>query len=502
MNGDRRRLDPRDPSLDRNLNSRIDLNHHESNIDRRIKERDFGENSQTGLKKNRQKNTGGEITGEKFVINDEDFGMPLRDIEHQSRLEKPYNPYELSNPHLDFNLYDAQPIQQKVSYHDPYDNDTQIKNNLMFSNVESNTMILNNPHLQYGELSYQKVLNNLYSYYKPIVFKHGGLISYFLLYIDAFIIYLMSPHQSSTNKSFSRFLHIESGEPQFIYNQVSKHIRLLSDKIHHSTLIMIPKTYSINKTFVPVVNTFASIDVYDPHNVNESKRLSNIIYELSGKNIYDPIDNDLLAKGEIMIHSSMVFTVPWLYSFNSNLTSLRIFHSKDGKQSKKKMMTLIGKKLMFAEDNINRLIELPLSISGYTFGVLINKNHKLPDATLNQLLVYTEHLQETEVGEFTIPVFTRIGRTVCDGCLNKMGCKLVDLQLTNMFPYNNNLNISRVYQTLVVRGLEKGTEKCSKYDVPIGDPNYRSVNLTIDSPFIYYLRHLETNQLIFSGIYQ
>jgi serine protease inhibitor len=264
---------------------------------------------------------------------------------------------------------------------------------------------------------------------------------------------------------------------------------------------MIPNTYSLNKTFVPVINTFASIDIYDPQNINECKRLSNIIYELSGKNINDPIDPQLLSIGEIIIHSSMVFTVPWLYSFNSNLTSLRIFYSKDGTQLKKKMMTLIGKKLMFAEDNINRLIELPLSISGYKFGVLVNKQHKLPDVTFNQLLVYIQHLQETEVGEFTIPLFMRVGRTVCDSCLNNMACKLTDLQLTNLFPFNNSLNISKIYQTLIVRGLEKGAEKYSKYDVPIGDPNYRSVNLTIDSPFIYYLRHLDTNQIIFSGVY-
>lgn len=67
MNGDRRRLDSRDPSLDRNLNSRIDLNRHESNIDRRIKERDFGENSRSGLKKNQRGNIGGEITGKNLL---------------------------------------------------------------------------------------------------------------------------------------------------------------------------------------------------------------------------------------------------------------------------------------------------------------------------------------------------------------------------------------------------------------------------------------------------
>lgn len=289
-------------------------------------------------------------------------------------------------------------------------------------------------------------------------------------------------------------------------NNNSKFLNDISNTFGKNNILLnriyINDKYQINKSFVDKMQP-----LHVAKNVHFESTLHNKLNDFISKSTNGLIKNIIpqLSDDDVMLILNIIyFKSLWKHEFDKTMTRKDYFN---GETNKMVDFMNITEKFDYYEDNIFQTVELPYKTNLFTMGFILptQKNFVMP--TMEQIYSYIGNLSTHEV-KVTIPKFEQTTRVGMNNVLQKMG--LVSMFAENCQDFgkisNDGIHVSNVIHMAVIKVDEAGTEataattiamcvnKCSKDTKKI---YYFNAN----HPFLYYIRHVPSNMIIFLGKY-
>ena len=271
------------------------------------------------------------------------------------------------------------------------------------------------------------------------------------------------------------------------------------------------KDYTFQPAFLDVLaeNYGAGLRILDFIKETEKSRIT--INQWVSDQTEDRI-KDLIPQGAIddltrlVLTNAVYFNAAWQHQFNKNQTEDGQFHLLDGKQVTVPMMKQT-ESFGFAKGAGYQAIELPYDGNELSMVILLPED--------GQFKAFEEGLQAQRVSEIisglqrsrvdlTMPRFEFDSEFSLKDTLAKMGMPVAFTDSADFsgMTGKRELSISNVIHKAFVSVDETGTEAAAATAVIVGvtsAPVEPPVELTIDRPFIFLIRDIETGAIIFVG---
>ena len=497
---------------------------HDMNIKRRIMERGtmFNVNTHNRYKKPKSSNYGnkfpessnfGEITGTTFDDSKIDQGMPLRfqinerELNDRYDYENYYNNQELIenpsadpnyyNPRLDFDLYDSRP-QSNVSYFDPVNSSY----NPSFSDLTSNNNLIEPEERLSPDAKFSAILNNfcfeIFNQFQSSI-KNNIIISSPLSILTPLIV-LYRSSKGMTEMELKEFFSLPDKDLAIdglikLGNQLTQSKNFIT-----TNFIYVPANIPLNKAFISYVDGLTNIDSIDLRRSNkEVSRINNNIYRMTKGVIRDVVNTNMININTSLFNVSTVFfRTNWKYAFNKRLTKKSTFYGRQRKYIE--LMHLQNKDCRYYADNRVQVLELDFDNDDYTMGFILPNNNDL-DINNDKFGYFISQLQIKKINNINIPKFKHQSRYKIDNMFKKMGMRelFTNSDLAELTPSNNILFLSDVIHQAVIIVNENGnTNKNLGFN---NSHNNENINFVANHPFIFYIRFVPLNTLLFIGQY-
>jgi serine protease inhibitor len=530
------RQNSRSKELSENIKTNMNRRHHETDVDRRIMERDiiFNQNSrQEDLDKLRKNDKfsnkfskpgskTGEITGNFYEVSELEQGMPMRHLNEKENVANDLSmnnrivANEMYNPQLDFDLYDVDPSIE-IEYNDPNDLTANLSsNNLQYSPLDKNenTKILTkgdsnnlvNPLLIY------KTCSNGFSLYITTmfrgIFKQTATVDHITLSPISILNSLTMLYRGAkggTEKEL--YSHLFYKHRELIYSGASDVLKEISkcDNISHFNMILFPSTNYVNKAYQQFMSAFGV--VANINNLNYKREAQRINY-LSSKNTNGVFNNIIRINdvknitdkdGGCMVISLFHIKVEWTYPFVKTHTIPKLFMGKN-KQKMVEMMHLFGKKIRYVEDSRCQLLELDLRNKNLSMGFLLYKNNRIPRIEELELTEYISNLNNEYIGIIQIPKFTHKGKYKLNDAFHTMGIK----QMFNKASFpditpDSNLRVNNIMHQSII-SVDEGSDKLHAGNMA-DRHNSQNKSFIANHSFMYYIRYKPMNLLLMTGLF-
>lgn len=497
-------------------NDNFDESQHNYNIQRRIMERNFGQNSKGDNNENMRpynqfmniEDNKGEITGEFLDPTQLDKGMPFRpkmtiatdrfafddnDIEKQTEM----------NPHLDFNLYDTKPNMQ-VSYFDPF---STSKSTIGHSNINDNSNILQKMESNTNELLLSENINIftfdfIHKFIENIKTSKSLILSPFNILQSFCLLYIGS--KNNTEKELENFFSLPNKKMTFSsLFKINQYIEK-SNAFTMLNLICLPHFITLNDAYVSYINKLGQFIKFDPTKSNyEANKINDIISKSTNHIIKNIIQPQMLTTNNLLkIINVTHFRSYWKHSFNPKNTKLSTFNGINKQQVM--MMTQFNKQHRYFEDSNNQILEMDYADNLFTMGFILPKNqYNEAMITHEQFEYYVKNLKETQINVIKIPKFVHESKYRIDNLFRKFGLKEVftNINIGDIIPPMSEFRtaISEIVHISVVTVNEFGnTSKDNSFGFNDSKPN-KKINFIANYQFLYYIRFKPYNTLIFIG---
>lgn len=470
-------------------------------VDRKIFERGINFNNNTRknedfFKKNNSNKLPndpnvGEITGQILNVSEIDQGMPLRfDIVPQIPMNINYD--TKYNPRLDFDLYDSKP-NINVSYFDPILPEKDCR----FSQINNNEKI-------YTE-NFSHVINDItFALYEQLG-KHASVASPFSVIELLNILY--SASTGSTEKELHKFFlsYTKSSVIQSV-KKTNKQINS-SKSCKSKNMILCAQYIHLSKAFINHIDNLATFNIV---NINqpksEAQKINYYISQQTNGLITDIIEpNDINKYTSIILINTIYFYSKWKTSFNIKDTKNELFYGYKTKNVL--MMTLFNTSHNYMENDFCQLLEMKYIDPAFVFGIMLPKNNNYPTMNQEMLLEYISNLTECEINILKVPKFKQKSKHDIIEPLKKLNLVKIftSANLDNMTTNDTKINVSSIKQHATIIVNETGTKAtaCTVSNVSYGytQTTQRNINFIANHPFMYYIRHIPSNCLIFVGKY-
>ena len=291
--------------------------------------------------------------------------------------------------------------------------------------------------------------------------------------------------KANTKKQLTSILHKEITFDELM--SISKIITL-------NNLLIINNKIQINKKFVDKISNIAHVKLADFTNKEAVIQTANKFIETNTKglinNIIKPEHIDQLSM--LVLINVIYFKANWLYSFDKILTRKLPFNNIDTD-----MMT-ITKVFNYGETDSMQLVELPYEGNKFAMGFMLKKKIKSESRAMSKTLV-----------QVSIPKFTQRSNIDLIPVLKKMGLtNIFDRKKAQLDDISNDMFVSVMLHEAVVIVDETGTEAAAVTvvvgTVSLAMPGVASkpIIFNADHSFLYYIKHQESNMIIFMGNYQ
>ncbi|ARF10065.1 serpin [Indivirus ILV1] len=288
---------------------------------------------------------------------------------------------------------------------------------------------------------------------------------------------------------------------KYTINELNNIYTLFNNDIMKVTNVLILNNkYKVNNQYLDLIKNLSLIEYRSFNDINFIvKRVNNYIETNTKGLIKDTISNRDIDLSTIMILiNTIYFKANWMNEFNPNKTHKSTFRGLDKKIN---MMTQTNN-FNYHENNDLQIIEIPYKQNDYTMGIILPKGDEIPIISNNKFISLIDNLK-TERIELYLPKFTHRKNIQLVPILQNLG-------ITDLFNSNANLNISdkayvsKIIHESVVIVDEKGTEAAAVTVVIMKSmavmPLYiKPIIFRADHEFIYYIRHIPTNTLLFYG---
>ena len=277
-----------------------------------------------------------------------------------------------------------------------------------------------------------------------------------------------------------------------IYNTFNNNI------IKMANCIIINNNFEINKQYTNSIKNFTLIEE------NNFKNKSNVVNKVNKyisqntngliKNVLDTNDiNDLTI---LILINTIYFKASWLHKFNAKNTE----KAKFGNTQKLVDMMYINKKFNYYENDNMQLLEMFYKNKDYVMGISLPKNDDYK-FDLDTLMSNIDSLKKEKV-EVYLPKFTHRKRVDMIPILESLG-------VHDLFTKNAKLNISQdsyissIIHEAVVIVDEEGTEAAAvttmiSQNCMMSAPK-KTIIFRADHDFVYYIRHIPSNMILFYG---
>lgn len=491
-----------DTALDRFL--MLDQDIHGTNINKRILEREGMFNLNTRVEavenfkkenpnfKKTKKGITGEITGVQFEASILEQGMPMRNSTSSIRKKDKVNKDIHENNRLDVNLYDS-PVENKntnINYFDPgqinsfnYSNlDTDFEQKIVPSRKKINASDaysnINNSFSWYIFNEFQKYLNQ-----SKFVIAPFNILNLFA------VLYLGST--GNTEKDLKTIFSFVSKETTFVgVNNITN--KLSSKMIMNNTLVF---SQILNQQFKNYVKKIANLERIDMQNSKKDIVRINKNIAVSTKNIFSSVISPNMINKNLSILSTntLYFRAIWRYPFVASKTELVQF---EGETKTIQLMTIENKRFNYTEDEYNQVIEIDLSNEDLIMGFILPKKNKL-DYNMEQINLYIDNLKPVLLDTICIPKFKQQNKFKLDSILQQMGLEnfYQKLDIQNITKAVK-VHLSQIIHHVIISIDEQGIEP---HRTDSNNVLHTGKNFVADHPFVYYLRYIPTNAIIFIG---
>lgn len=312
--------------------------------------------------------------------------------------------------------------------------------------------------------------------------------------------------QDSTHKAFNA---LDLGLAQ---HGQSTNKDLKPMQLNIANAVWAEQTYPFQQDFLDTIALNYGAGIHLADFVNQYEPTRKEINRWVEDQTNDKIKN-LLAEGTLDSDTRMVlvnaiyFKADWLTTFDPNDTHDAPFHLLDGSEIQVKMMSNGLYNVPYVSSNGYQAIELPYAGETAAMTILVPDEgrfsefeSKLDAAKLNEIL---NAMQPTSV-QLGLPKFQFTSEFSLPGQLSALG--MTDAFDPNLADFsgmtgNRDLYVSDVIHKAFVAVDEKGTEAAAATAVIMemaSAPMFENV-LTIDRPFIFFIRDTVSGQILFAG---
>lgn len=285
------------------------------------------------------------------------------------------------------------------------------------------------------------------------------------------------------------------GELMSIYKTFNNNI------IKMTNTIIINNKYKVNDKQLKSIQKLALIEY---NNFNDKQLIVNNVNRYVSDNtnglITNALDNNMIRNDTIMILvNTIYFKANWLNKFDKKNTSKMMFR---GEKEMEIDMMYQNNKFKYFETNDIQMIEMLYNDNNYTMGVILSKKDDIVHLNFGQLQYNIDYLKNEKV-KLYLPKFRHRKKIELVSVLKKLG-------VDELFTENAKLGIvenafvSNIIHEAVVIVDENGTE-ASAFTAAIMTKNCApskpkdEIVFKANHPFIYYIRHIPSNSILFYG---
>lgn len=276
-----------------------------------------------------------------------------------------------------------------------------------------------------------------------------------------------------------------------------------NDIMKMANALLINKKYAVNKKYLDSIKDLVLVEHDDFANVTRIiKKANDYIQNNTNGLIQNVLNNNDIDSTTIMILiNTIYFKADWLHKFDVKNTQKEEFRGKNS--TKQVDMMYQHEHFNYYENNQLQMVELPYKNTDYVMGILLPKNNKIPKLSAKQFNELINGLQSTDV-ELHLPKFKHRKNIQLVPILQKLG-------VTDLFTGAAQLDlakdayVSKIIHEAVVIVDETGTEAAAttvvvmKQMMAMPTISIKPIVFRADHEFIYYIRHIPTNIILFYG---
>ena len=186
------------------------------------------------------------------------------------------------------------------------------------------------------------------------------------------------------------------------------------------------------------------------------------------------------------------------------------FFLNNGSKVQTDMMFSDGVKANFYSNKVLQFIELPYGNGQFVFSIILpedpnNLDETIADLDINQFNIFIENA-DTSTFKVYLPKFKIEYKITLNDILAAMGMEQSfegGADFSDLFTEDLDLYISRVLHQSFLEVDEEGTEAAAATVVEIRetsfDPNAKPTVLSINKPFVFFIRENHSKTILFSG---
>lgn len=438
----------------------------------------------------------GEITGENLDFDESNKGMPIRGQYNGRRLNEADESQNIEiNRLFDTEIYDDDTsIDMNVQYHDPngqgYSSAILERTNeirgMGFADIDDSI----NP-LQSKIMDPVNLLSDTINDYTFFLFNNLNQImtKNYAITPLGLVSFFSTLYASSTGTS-QRELKTYFGLPE--KSIISNGLNLITNTIKKSKLTDIVNILLIDRD-IPINPSYYN-HIKEQINLIRVNRTNLKLFPISMNNMGDnleeivsSISNTVLQNVEVANIYNVTIRTYWTYRPN-------IINGLFEKR-REQYMSFVNNVFKYFEDALNQFVEVVMSDSITSFGMIIPKNGM--NIIDNKMIErYIKNAKDSILDEVQIPIFTQRTKLRMNNILRNTGLEYVFSNLESPELIKQTTSITDiVHQVNIIVDPHVG-------DImrPKGAQTRRKV--IANKPFVYYFRNIQTKAIISIGLYR
>ena len=276
-------------------------------------------------------------------------------------------------------------------------------------------------------------------------------------------------------------------------------------------LVCVPYYLNLNEGYLSYINKLGSFIKINPQNaVQDASKINKIISKSTNGMINNVMTPDMInSETALILISTIYFYSQWKKPFNKQYTQIEIFNGITRRQVH--IMQQMKESHRYFEDRVNQILEMDYLNGDFAMGFILPKdNYTQPIiGSYEQYDYYINSLKTNEINLVKIPKFTCETKYRIDNLFKKYGLKEIfnNLDISEIIPPFNNqpIGIDQIIHNAVIIVDEQGTKAAASTAMMLLsnsiEPQKPKINFIANHQFIYYIRHVPTNTIIFIGQY-
>lgn len=338
------------------------------------------------------------------------------------------------------------------------------------------------------------------------------------LSLEYVLAMLSNGAKGNTQLEILEALGYESGELE----EVNKFYQYLTDALYKvdssvdlclaNTIVVNSAFATLNDNYVDAVHTYydALIAAYNfANNAGEALSAINKWASDNTKGLIPTLVDEFDPLARMILANALYFKGAWNSSveFKSSDTKEEYFYRADGSKKKNKFMNTEARVGFHSRGNGYQAVRLPYGNGAFVLDILLPDENEGIDVVLNakdEDLSFTPLKVKLRIPKFEITTGIKLNDILYNLNIKSMFTLASDFK--GIFSDDSNALVNKVFQKSVFKIDEKGTEGATVTYVDLiaganlgREPSIPTFYAT--RPFIYIIREVSTNAILFAGAY-